>query len=964
VFANAGVATTSPLDLITEEHYNFIFDLNVKGVLFTVQKALRILSNGGSIIINGSGVSIKGFPAHSVYSASKAAVRSFARCWSVDLKDRKIRVNVVSPGLTKTPLALQVSGGSEEAWQSRAKIYSDIVPLSRVGQPDEIAKPVVFLASDDSLYITGIELFVDGGQSMQKRLSPQAAWNQNGIIIAGCSNGSKGSSLYAFNEPIGISITDNDILYIADKMNHRVVVIHLDSTKETFSIGSGDGSKPVRFNTSHDVFIFNRSLYVLEQGNKRVQKMSLNGSDSIIVPNVTGLSSPIYLYIDNNSNIYVSDRAKHSVFVFQSNSTNGSRVAGTGVKGSTNETLDSPYGIYVNNVGTIYIADRYNNRIMKWLAGELSGVRVAGNEIAGNSSTQLNSPTYIIVDENDYMYISEAFSARVTRWAPNSTCGTCIVGCSGNYGSAPSQLERPHSLAFDSNGSLYVSDYGNHRVQKFQLLNSPIPYNQPKIDYNATWDHCGITFANKCILPTKPHGIFIDSNDSIYIANYEKDWILMLSKEGNILERRLIVKLFEYTSLFVTLNGDIYFESGNERGRIEKLKSNSTNSKFVTKFSRNCYGLFVDIRNTLYCSIQYEHRVVKILLDSDINTTITVAGASSEGLGPDQLNHPWGIFVDVNFNLYVADASNNRIQFFRQGELNGTTVAGNNIPNNLTLIFPTDVILDTEGSLYIADNGNHRIIRVGNGTFQCVVGCTGKSGSASNELNKTYGLRFDSSDHSTSLLFVAPLCENSTNIGINCNVSGTICDMGNQCLNDGNCRNIKNNQDYNCSCPPDFNGKQCQFDQRLCKENTCFNNGICDIILDSTFNCTCALGYEGTKCERKRNYCFNITCYSKGVCRPLLLGYSCECLKGSYYGEHCEITTRRIIIYQIVSKSFAYIAILAMISVAIFIIVMDILKYGFGIDLTRREVEQIRREKQAKKRKQVTQRLIYVNAIP
>ncbi|CAF3721913.1 unnamed protein product [Adineta steineri] len=165
VFANAGVATTSPLDLITEEHYNFIFDLNVKGVLFTVQKALRILSNGGSIIINGSGVSIKGFPAHSVYSASKAAVRSFARCWSVDLKDRKIRVNVVSPGLTKTPLALQVSGGSEEAWQSRAKIYSDIVPLSRVGQPDEIAKPVVFLASDDSLYITGIELFVDGGQS-------------------------------------------------------------------------------------------------------------------------------------------------------------------------------------------------------------------------------------------------------------------------------------------------------------------------------------------------------------------------------------------------------------------------------------------------------------------------------------------------------------------------------------------------------------------------------------------------------------------------------------------------------------------------------------------------------------------------------------------------------------------------------------------------------------------------------
>ncbi|CAF3914461.1 unnamed protein product, partial [Adineta steineri] len=163
VFANAGVATTSPLDLITEEHYNFIFDLNVKGVLFTVQKALRILSNGGSIIINGSGVSIKGFPAFSVYAASKAAVRSFARCWSVDLKDRKIRVNVVSPGVTETPLAKKVAGGSEEAWQATVKMFLNIIPMGRIAQPDEIAKPVVFLASDDSSYITGIELFVDGG---------------------------------------------------------------------------------------------------------------------------------------------------------------------------------------------------------------------------------------------------------------------------------------------------------------------------------------------------------------------------------------------------------------------------------------------------------------------------------------------------------------------------------------------------------------------------------------------------------------------------------------------------------------------------------------------------------------------------------------------------------------------------------------------------------------------------------
>ena len=163
VFANAGVAVTSPLESITEEHYNFIFDLNVKGVLFTVQKSLRILSNGSSIIINGSIHSIKGFPAHSIYAASKAAVRSFARCWAVDLKDRKIRVNVISPGGTETALAKNVAGGTEEAWQAVSKKFSEIIVLGRIGQPEEIAKPAVFLASDDSSYITGIELFVDGG---------------------------------------------------------------------------------------------------------------------------------------------------------------------------------------------------------------------------------------------------------------------------------------------------------------------------------------------------------------------------------------------------------------------------------------------------------------------------------------------------------------------------------------------------------------------------------------------------------------------------------------------------------------------------------------------------------------------------------------------------------------------------------------------------------------------------------
>ena len=147
---------------ITEELYDSIFDTNVKGLLFTVQKALPLMSDGASIILNASIVASKGLSANSVYSATKAAVRSFARTWTTDLKDRRIRVNAVSPGPIETP-GLKDLVASTGAGEERLKMISNNVPLGRLGKPDEIAKAVVFLASDDSSYVAGTELFVDGG---------------------------------------------------------------------------------------------------------------------------------------------------------------------------------------------------------------------------------------------------------------------------------------------------------------------------------------------------------------------------------------------------------------------------------------------------------------------------------------------------------------------------------------------------------------------------------------------------------------------------------------------------------------------------------------------------------------------------------------------------------------------------------------------------------------------------------
>jgi NAD(P)-dependent dehydrogenase (short-subunit alcohol dehydrogenase family) len=158
IFANAGVAEFVPFPNVSEEHFDKLFNINVKGAFFTVQKGLPLLNDGGSIILTGSVASVKGTPAFGVYAASKAAIRSFVRTWTTDLKDRHIRSNVVSPGPINTSLT------NRQSADVIARIVST-VPMGRMGEPDEVAKAALYLASDDSSFVTGVELFVDGGRA-------------------------------------------------------------------------------------------------------------------------------------------------------------------------------------------------------------------------------------------------------------------------------------------------------------------------------------------------------------------------------------------------------------------------------------------------------------------------------------------------------------------------------------------------------------------------------------------------------------------------------------------------------------------------------------------------------------------------------------------------------------------------------------------------------------------------------
>ncbi|RQT84967.1 SDR family NAD(P)-dependent oxidoreductase [Burkholderia cepacia] len=164
LFVNAGGGSMLPLGSITEAHYDDTFDRNVKGVLFTVQKALPLLAEGASVILTGSTAGSAGTAAFSVYSASKAAVRAFARSWILDLKERRVRVNTISPGATRTPGLLDLAGDDATHRQGLADYLASLIPMGRLGEPEEIAGAALFLASDDASFVNGIELFVDGGQ--------------------------------------------------------------------------------------------------------------------------------------------------------------------------------------------------------------------------------------------------------------------------------------------------------------------------------------------------------------------------------------------------------------------------------------------------------------------------------------------------------------------------------------------------------------------------------------------------------------------------------------------------------------------------------------------------------------------------------------------------------------------------------------------------------------------------------
>ncbi|CAF3637151.1 unnamed protein product [Adineta steineri] len=311
--------------------------------------------------------------------------------------------------------------------------------------------------------------------SALNNVSSYAYWAVNGTTVTGKANGTSGSAVGYLTKNEGIFIADDDTLYIGDAGNNRIVVVPLNSMSNISIIGDGYGSNLSQFYYPSGVFVTAAYIYIMDAYNHRVQRWLRNGTNPVTIPVRPYMDYAYFLFIDKYSNLYLGDCGYSQVLRFSPNSSSPTIVAGNGTAGSTASQLFCPLGVFVDDSETVYVADYSNHRIQKWAYGASFGVTVAGNGLNGNSLMQLNYPKSVVVDTNGYMYIVDTGNNRIVKWAPNANSGVCIIACSGVSGNQMNQLSGPVSLAFDSQGSIYIGDMGNNRVQKFAYINNTGP---------------------------------------------------------------------------------------------------------------------------------------------------------------------------------------------------------------------------------------------------------------------------------------------------------------------------------------------------------------------------------------------------------------------------------------------------------------------------------------------------------
>lgn len=301
-------------------------------------------------------------------------------------------------------------------------------------------------------------------------IHPNARWQQNGLTVAG-GNG-KGNGINQLSQPWGLCIDDDETIYVADELNHRIVKWKSGATSgQVVAGGNGEGSGTNHLSYPRDVIVDQArdSLIICDWSNSRVvrwpRRNTTNGET--IISNIFFCEG---LTMDENGSPYVVDNGKHEVRRYRRGEPLGTAVAGGNLYGNRLDQLSSPRYVFVDRDHSVYVSDGENHRVMKWVEGATQGIVVAGGHGRGDGLAQLFHPEGVVVDQLGTVYVADQDNHRIMRWPKGATQGSVIVG--GTGGGQPNQLNMPIGLSFDRQGNLYVVDYGNHRVQKFNIENN------------------------------------------------------------------------------------------------------------------------------------------------------------------------------------------------------------------------------------------------------------------------------------------------------------------------------------------------------------------------------------------------------------------------------------------------------------------------------------------------------------
>ena len=440
----------------------------------------------------------------------------------------------------------------------------------------------------------------------QPSFDSYTVWNSNGITFT--DNTTIKSSFYS------IFIDKYDTIYVPGANTSSIYIWTNNSLNSPTTLNTSSWQNYIIFVTNNNDIYTNNPILPYE-----IVRWNSNGNQSDIA--AYGDDECLGLFVDINNTLYFSIRDLHKIMArsLTTSLNTLTTVAGAGCSGNTASTLNSPRGIFVDIDLNLYVADCNNNRIQRFQSASSNAITVAGTGSI-NVTIDLNNPVAIVLDADNYLFIVDYGNNRIVGSGSNGF--RCISGSISNM------LTSPTSMAFDSRGNIYVVDQGNNRIQKFvRLNNNQTPtYNQPRFCANATWDSNGTTFADSSIVGSTPNGLFIDTNNTVYIPNRSNNRIYIWFNNDTSPTITFYGNLSLPKSLFVTMNGDIYVDNGKINGRVDLFTLNSNTSISIMSVPGNCYGLFIDISNTIYCSVDSANQVFKKWLGDNSSVITTVAG--------------------------------------------------------------------------------------------------------------------------------------------------------------------------------------------------------------------------------------------------------------------------------------------------------------------------------------------------